>query len=444
MSNKSKNSSKSSINSQEFLDFIKESPTSFHAVFSLKQSLLKQGFTELKENTKWEVKKSGKYFTIKDDSTLIAFIVPEKKMTGSLTVASHVDSPGLKIKPNPDFNVNNMAMVASEIYGGPLYASWLNRDLAIGGQVVFTDSKNNITKKLIKITDTPLVIPQLAIHIDREVNEKGLILNPQEHLIALAGFQEKEDKPFLKTLLLKTLKAKEILSFDLFLYPLEEPRFVGIDHSLISSYRIDNLASVWASLKAFEVQVPAKELLKVAVFFDHEEFGSRSHVGADSPLLNEFFQRIVNSQTHDVEDFLIFKSNSLIASCDLAHSVHPNYPQKHEPRHPLMLNGGIVLKNHANGKYATNCKSAALIAYLCEKNHIPLQRYVGRSDIASGSTVGPICASSLGIKTVDLGLSQLSMHSARELMGKDDVEYLAQLLNALLADENAYNLCHLK
>lgn len=444
MSKKLKIPSKNSINTQDFLSFIKESPTSFHAVASIKEILMKQGFKELKESNPWSLKKGGKYFFIKGGSTLATFIIPENKITSSLIIASHVDSPGLKVKPNPDFTFNNMAMISSEIYGGPLYSSWLNRDLAIAGEVVFINAKNEVEKKLINMTDTAFVIPQLAIHIDREVNEKGLVVNPQEHLAAFAGILEKDDKPFLKNLLLEKLKAKELLSFDLFLYPLEEPRFIGINQEFISSYRLDNLASVWASLKAFENQSASDDKLKLCIFFDHEEFGSRSSIGADSPFINELLERILFNFNQNVEDFFIFKSNSLIASVDLAHSIHPNYPLKHEPRHPLTLNGGVVLKNHANGKYATSCRSAALIAFLCKKNNIELQRYVGRSDIPSGSTVGPICASNVGIKTVDLGLSQLSMHSARELMGRLDIEHLYKLLNALLTDEHAYNICHIQ
>jgi aspartyl aminopeptidase len=444
MSIKEKKNRPDSVDIQEFLTFIKKSPTAFHAVLSIKEVLIKKGYEELKENKPWSLKSGGKYFIIKGGSTLALFIMPKLKISGCLLFASHTDSPGLKIKPNPDFTLHDIAMVGSEIYGAPLYTSWLNRDLGIAGEVIYENKKGDVVKEVVTIDDSPLVIPQLAIHIDREVNEKGLILNPQEHLAALAGPSGNKEEPFLKTLLIKKLKAKEILSFDLFLYPLDEPRLVGIDQSLISSYRLDNLASVWASLKAFEEETASKDLLKAALFYDHEEFGSRSSLGADSPFLNELLERIFHVQKSTLEEFLIFKANSLIASLDLAHSIHPNYPLKHEPRHPLALNKGVVVKNNANGKYATSSRSAALIAHLCNKHNISLQRYVGRSDIPSGSTVGPILASISGIKTVDIGLSELSMHSARELMGSLDLNYLYELIKVMLKDENAYHICHIE
>ena len=324
MSIKAKKKKTDSVDIKEFLTFIKKSPTAFHAVLSIREVLLKKGFEELKENKPWPLQSGGKYFVIKGGSTLALFIMPRSKISSSLIFASHTDSPGLKIKPNPDFILNDMAMVGSEIYGGPLYTSWLNRDLGIAGEVIYENKNGQVLKEVITLDQIPLVIPQLAIHIDREVNEKGLVLNPQEHLAAFAGLNIHKDKPFLKTLLLSKLKAKEILSFDLFLYPLDEPRLVGIDQSLISSYRLDNLASVWTSLKAFEEETASKDLLKVALFFDHEEFGSRSSIGADSPFLNELLERIFSIEKSSLEEFLIFKANSLIASLDLAHSIHPN------------------------------------------------------------------------------------------------------------------------
>jgi aspartyl aminopeptidase len=429
---------------KNFFSFLKKSPSAFHAVKTLKQELTQAGFEEIFENNPWNLKEGKKYFTTKGSSTLIAFIMPNKAIKSSITIASHVDSPSLKLKPNADYVANNMAMLGTEIYGGPLYSSWLNRDLGIAGEVSFINKDNKIQRELIDISDTPFIIPQLAIHIDREVNEKGLVLNPQEHLNAIAGFQEEGDeKPFLKTLLLNELKAKEILSFDLFFYPLEEPRLAGKDLSLISAFKIDNLASVYCSLIALKNATASQDHLKLSFFFDHEEFGSKSNLGADSDIVGETLSRIYMDKTKSIEDFLIFKAQSLLASIDLSHAVHPNYLNKHEPRHGLKLNGGVIIKSNANGKYATSSRSASLIAYLCTKHHIPLQRFVGRSDIPCGSTVGPHLAATTGIKTVDLGLSQLSMHSTRELMGKDDMQYLTHLLNELLNDEASYHLCNL-
>lgn len=421
----------------DFLSFLESSPTSFHATETITNKLKKTGFEELKESALWKLKAGGKYFVTRGGSSLSAFILPKQKVESAIIQASHTDSPSFKLKPNCDFISNNMAMLGVEVYGGPLLTSWLNRDLGIGGEVSFLNGKEEITHELVLFKDHPCTIPQLAIHLDREVNEKGLILNRQEHLAALLGPSTEKEEPYLHRLLKKTLKTKEILGYDLFLFPLEKPRIIGKDLDLISAYRLDNLASAHASLNAISETTSSKNQVKMAIFWDHEEIGSRTALGAESPFLSDTLQRL-SSFSH--EAFCVFKSQSLCISIDLSHAVHPNYPMKHEPKHPLFLNGGLVIKTNASGKYASSARSSALIALLCKKHKIPLQRFVCRSDIPSGSTVGPATASVSGIRTVDVGLAELSMHSCRELMGAKDHIYLCEFLRAVYHDDS----CHIR
>lgn len=429
---------------KEFLQFIKESPTSAHCAKTLKNRLLQEQFSELKESESWHLQPNSKYFVCREGKTVAAFITPKKELTAAKIVASHTDSPALKVKPCPDFKVEGFSMLGLEVYGAPLYSSWLNRELIMGGEVIYRTKEKKLKCETITLEELSLIIAQLAIHIDREVNEKGLVLNPQEHLAAIVATGKESATFSLKEYLKKELQAEEIISFDLFVYPKEEGALAGLSQSLISSYRLDNLASVFTSLKALLKKSATRSTLNLAVFFDHEEFGSKSSYGAGSPFLEDILNRIHLSFNKDRDHYYIFKNKSLIISLDLAHAVHPNYLSKHEPRHLLHLNQGLVIKTNPNGKYATSPRSSLYIHEMACQLNIPLQQYVGRSDIPSGSTVGPICASQTGIATVDMGLAELSMHSARELMGREDLYLLYQFLEAIIEDEKTYYLCHVE
>lgn len=420
------------------LTFLNTSPTAWHAVFNCTEKLIQQGFKELSESDAWHVKPEGKYFVTRNGSSICAFVLPKRSPSGLCIAASHTDSPTFKLKPNAEFHKENMIMLGLEIYGAPMLASWLNRDLGIAGRVIFLDKGKKMREELVRLSDMPLVIPQLAIHLDRNVNESGPILNKQEHLAALAGLEKsKKDKTsFLERTLKKILPIEELLSFDLFLYPLEEARLIGENQELIASYRIDNLISAHAALQSFLLtQKPSQHQIKMMVSWDNEEIGSNTAQGAGSPFLPHIIERITLALKLPREEYFRTLNRSLCASVDLTHALHPNYADKHEPRHTMLLNHGIAIKSNAQNRYASDARSSAAIIALCKKHRIPYQMYVARGDIPSGTTVGPIHANLTGISTVDLGCAQLSMHSCREVMGTQDYHSLCRLLTSFFENE---------
>lgn len=415
------------------LQFLNNSPTAWHAVSLCVQELKKQGFQELKEMDRWQLKAGGSYFIVRNGSSLCAFTLPTAALEQLQMAASHTDSPSLKLKPNAEFRKENMLMLGVEPYGAPLLASWLNRDLGIAGRVVFLDPKGVQREQLVRLSEAPVILPQLAIHLDRNVNENGLVLNKQEHLAVLAALEGKRPskQPYLERLLKKQLSIKELLAFDLFLYPLEEARLIGEGGQLLSSYRIDALVSVHAVLEGFLAGLKSKKpknMIKMIAFWDNEEIGSHTAQGAGSPFVPQIIERLMLSMQLSREDYWRLLSRSACVSVDLAHAVHPNYADKHEPRHPLLLNGGIAVKSNAQQRYASDAHSSAAVIALCKKYKIPFQRYAARGDIPAGTTIGPIHAGLTGMPTVDIGPAQLSMHSCRELMAIKDYFVLADLL----------------
>lgn len=419
------------------LSFLNNSPTAWHAVHNGVKELQKEGFKELKENEPWKLQAGGRYFVTRNGSSLCAFVLPKKNPSSIHLAAAHTDSPGFKLKPQAEFIKDNMVMLGVEVYGAPLLTSWLNRDLGIAGRVIFKNKQSAIQEELVDINFAPVVIPQLAIHIDRNVNENGLVLNKQTHLAALAAIEspsKQKRTPLLQRLLKQALPSiKDILSFDLFLYPLEPARLLGASQELIASYRIDNLTSMHAILEAAKgAKAASSSLIKMAVFWDHEEIGSGSAQGAHSPFIPHVIERIAIAMGLSREEYLRLFHNSLCLSADLTHAIHPSYSDKHEPQHQVLLNQGIAIKSNAQQRYASDARSSATIISLCHQHKIPLQMYVGRGDIACGTTVGPIHATSTGMPTVDVGCPQLSMHGCRELMGTQDHLSLCQLMKAFL------------
>ena len=325
-----------------------------------------------------------------------------------------------------------MRMLAVEIYGGPILASWLNRDLGIAGRIVYSDSKEKIHEKIVKIADHPVVLPQLAIHLDRTVNESGPVLHKQDQLAALACLEEKKEKhPFLERLLARQFPIKELLAYDLFLYPLEQAKLLGENQELIASYRIDNLSSVHAALHSLiESKQASQDLIKMIVLWDNEEIGSNTAQGASSPFISQTIERITLALNLSREEYFRLISRSLCLSVDLGHALHPNYKDKHEPRHMALLNKGVLIKSNAQNRYASDAVSTATIVSLCHKHGIPFQKYVSRGDIPCGTTVGPIHSYITGMPTIDIGIPQLSMHSSREIMAAKDQHSLCSLLTA--------------
>jgi aspartyl aminopeptidase len=419
---------------EDLRSFLDSAPTSWHAVWELGNRFAAKDFIPLGEDETWELEFGKKYF-VKREGALIAFTLPLSKPKSASILASHTDSPGLKIKPNPENEKENLSFFGVEIYGAPLLSSWLNRDLGIAGRVIVSTKEGNLEERLIFIDDAPLIIPQLSIHLDREVNEKGLQLNRQEHLCPIGRLKKAEGKNYLETLIRRYHSFHALISFDLFLVPLEESRFLGEEAEMIASYRIDNLASAHACAAAIASAAPSQEALHMAVFFDHEEIGSHTQDGASSPFFLDLLQRICLKYPLSNEDLLKLKSRSLCISVDMAQGFTPGHSNKYDPQHQPLLGKGIAIKYNANQRYATTASSAAPLIQLCQQLQLPVQTYVTRNDLPCGSTVGPLFAALTGIATADIGAPQLSMHSIREIMAVSDHLDMCQLLTAFLEEK---------
>lgn len=411
-----------------FVKFLNDSPTSWHAVENVSSMLASHGFQPLQESADWvKLTPGGKYFTTRNGSSLIAFILPLEQIKKTVLLGSHTDSPSLKLKPRPLYLKDGVVLLAVEVYGAPLLTSWFNRDLGIAGRIVVEGKQGKPETRNINVKDSPVTLAQLAIHLDREVNEKGFVVDKQEALNAIAGLSS--TLPTLEQL----LQVKEpIISHDLFLYPLEEACLVGFEEKLLSGYRIDNLTSVSASVEALSQKSAAKDTLQMIALWDHEEIGSPSHFAAGSPFLASVLERLVGSR----ELYHQMISRSICLSVDLTHATHPNFSDKHESHHPIRLGGGVVVKYNSGFRYATDAEGAANLIHLAKKKGLSLQHFVTHGNIMAGSTIGPIHAGATGMSTIDIGIPQLSMHSCRELIATADYFHLLKLLDIFL-DEHS-------
>lgn len=425
---------------KDFMHFIQASPTAFHAVEWMKSRLLQEGYEALVEDQPWSLQPGSRYFVTRNGSSLCCFTVPLSAPQSACILGAHTDSPALKMKPQGEYVKEGAIMCGVEVYGGPLLSSWLNRDLGLAGRIVYEDSSGEILEALVDLKDHPFVLPQLAIHLDRKVNEKGLQLDKHSHLPVLAALApqddtgEKKGSSYLLELLQDSLPVKQVLGSDLFFYPLAPPRLIGRNQELLSSYRLDNLNGVHTALCALlaESKKVSNETLSMGVFWDHEEIGSQSTQGAGSPFLMDIMERIALSLNMRREDLLCMKNRSCLISVDLAHATHPNYADRHGEQHKIHLNKGIVVKINANQRYASEARLCALLTQLGQQEGIGIQTFVGRADVSCGSTIGPISATNTGIPTVDIGCAELSMHSARELMACQDHVDMCTLLRAVL------------
>ncbi len=423
----------------DFLDYL-GNPTPFHAVAATKDRLLAAKFSELDPKESWGKLSPGGYFVTHCETTIVAFIVPSKKATHFRLVGAHTDSPNLRLKPKPSYSKEGYAQFGVEVYGGALLNSWLDRDLGLAGRVLLAGKdggKGEGTSRLFKI-DRPIArVPQLAIHLDRDVNERGVILNKQEHLAPVLGRAVPKDFSE-RSLIAKELKVKEkdILAIDAMFYSLEKPTIGGAAGEFIFSARLDNLAMCHAGLVALLAAAAEKKSDSTAIpflaLFDHEEVGSESAAGAASAFLPRTLERIVLALGGDKETEHKMFARSHIVSADMAHAVHPNYPERHEARHRPHLNQGPVIKVNAQQRYATTGATRALIERYAEAAKIPIQLYAHRTDLPCGSTIGPITSAKLGIPTVDVGNPMLSMHSAREMCGVEDGPKMTELLRRFL------------
>ena len=413
---------------ERLLQFLTGSPTPFHAVSNLAEVLEQSGFTRLYEKNIWQLQEAGNYYVTRNDSSLIAFRLAGKTHeTGFRLAGAHTDSPCLKIKPNAITCNNGYAKLGVEVYGGALLNPWFDRDLGIAGRVTVKNRKGELRNFLINVDHPVAFIPSLAIHLDREVNEKRSI-NRQKHLPAVICRTDKKSMGF-ETTLAKWVRKQhpraaisKILSFELSLYDRQPANLVGLDNEFIASARLDNLLSCFAAIDALTRS--RKGGNQIVVLNDHEEVGSASTSGAEGPFLQSVIHRICE----DEETMRRALDRSMLVSADNSHGIHPNYADVHEPAHQPLINNGPAIKINNNQRYATNSETEGLFRSVCESVRVPCQTVVVRSDMACGSTIGPITATRLGVRTVDVGVPQLGMHSIRELAGEKDQFYLAKAL----------------
>ncbi len=423
--------------------FIKNSVSYFHTIEQAKLLLSTHGFEELDEKNEFTLKANGKYYVIRDDSALIAFVIPTKKQISKAHILlSHADSPTFRIKPNGEYQNENMLLWGLETYGGPIYSTWFNRNLGFAGRVFYEQNKK-IHSTLVRFDDNPIIITQLPIHIDRNINTEGMKVNAQEQLNALVALQEKDpknketSKNLLESCLKKKIKFTKLLNHELFVYPLEEPRFLGFDKDLFSAPRIDNLASASASLEAFceSSKQTSETHLNMIYLASHEEVGSRTFSGADSPFFGSVFERIFFQLGLSFEKLQQCLAQSTAYSIDGSHALDPKHKDSYEPRHTPLLGNGITIKVDSSACYAYNAQMVARLQALPAKHQIKFQTYLKKGDQRQGSTIGPIFTKNLGVKTLDIGLAQLSMHSSCEVGSCCDYDQLVKLLSLILKDQ---------
>jgi aspartyl aminopeptidase len=421
------------FHADDLCTFVDAAPSPYHACAEVAARLEAAGFTALAESSRWP-REPGRFYTLRAGS-LVAWSTEAAAGPGMpfRIVGAHTDSPNLRIKPHPDTSRAGWQLLAAEPYGSPLLNSWLDRDLGLSGRVSVR-TPEGVVEQLLKV-DRPIVrVPQLAIHLDREIRETGVRLNPQQHLFPVwgvgtspgdfAGFVAEELK----------VEPADVLGWELMTHDLAPSRRIGRDGDLVSAPRLDNLGTTYAGLQALlgAVRDPGEASIPVLVLFDHEEVGSVSDRGAASTLLPAVLERIVLAAGGDREDLLRALAGSICASGDMAHATHPNYPERHEPHHTIRINGGPVLKVNVNLRYATDATGTGAFVHACEQAGVPLQRFVNRADLPCGSTVGPMTAAGVGVTTVDVGAPQLAMHSARELSGAADPGMYVAALAAFL------------
>jgi aspartyl aminopeptidase len=424
----------------DLLSFIDRSPTPYHAVAESVSRLQTAGYRAIREDEVWNLAPGDRRYTVRHEGSLVAFQIGEISAAegGFRIIGAHTDSPNLRIKPRPDVDANGYRQLGVEPYGGALLHSWLDRDLSLAGRVTLRGEFEPRTV-LIDFARPILRIPNLAIHLQRELTKEGLTLNAQQHMAPIIGLQE---SPSLRDLLASELRAQhpievdasDVLAFDLMTYDVQPSVVSGLRGEFIHAPRLDNLASCHAGLTALigAGLAPLPQHTRVLVLYDHEEVGSRSAQGAASPLLAGTLERSICGFETGEQGLERALSRSTLISVDMAHAVHPNYPDRHEPEHRPVIGRGPVIKSNANQSYASDAQTAGLFAELCGQLEIEPQHFVSRSDLGCGSTIGPITAARVGIRTVDVGNPMLSMHSCREMAGTADVKPMIDVLRSFL------------
>ncbi|WP_415947440.1 M18 family aminopeptidase [Streptomyces sp. KLOTTS4A1] len=415
----------------DLMTYLAASPTPYHAVASAAERLEKAGFRQVDEEAAWDGSSGGKY--VLRGGALIAWYVPEgaSAHTPFRIVGAHTDSPNLRVKPLPDSGAYGWRQVAVEIYGGPLLNSWLDRDLGLAGRLSLRDGST----RLVNVGRPLLRVPQLAIHMDRGIYDKGLQLDKQKHMQPVWGLGETSEGDLISFLEEENgIAAGDVTGWDLMVHSIEPPAYLGRDKELLAGPRMDNLLSVHAGTAALTAAAHSGSLNHIPVLaaFDHEENGSQSDTGADGPLLGSVLERSVFARGGTYEDRARAFAGTVCLSSDTGHAIHPNYAERHDPTHHPRANGGPILKVNVNNRYATDGSGRAVFVDACERAGVPYQHFVSNNAMPCGTTIGPITAARHGIKTVDIGVAILSMHSARELCGSDDPHLLASALTTFL------------
>jgi aspartyl aminopeptidase len=422
-------------------EFIKNSPTPFHAVKNLSECLLQAGFLRLEEGDSWELSPASSYFVTRNDSSIIAFRTGSGDLIsqGFHMLGAHTDSPCLKVKPEAGFVANSFAQVGVEVYGGVLLNPWFDRDLSLAGRVNYLDDKGQVRNTLIDFSRAIATVPSLAIHLDREAN-KSRSINEQKYLPPVLMQVDSKQRNFdFSALLLAKLQdelgladAEQVLSFELSFYDAQPPAIIGLKDEFIASARLDNLLSCYVGMEALLACGESSPSLLLCS--DNEEVGSVSVAGAAGSFLEAVLERITEcfSDVKKQEAKRRMLDHSMFISVDNAHGIHPNFSDRHDQQHGPLLNQGPVLKVNASQRYASNSETSARFKAYCKKANVPLQSFVVRSDMACGSTIGPIVSSNLGIKTLDIGVPTFAMHSIRELAGSKDTQYLLDALSTYL------------
>lgn len=407
---------------KELFDFIAKSPTPFHAVKNVKELLLQRGYCELSEGEKWELKKGEGYFVTRNGSSVISFVVPKDNFTGFMMTASHCDSPCFKIKENAELSDKYYVRLSTEKYGGMLCSTWLDRPLSVAGRVTVRTEKG-ISVRLVDTVAPCAIIPNVAIHMNRNVND-NMSYNPAVDMLPLFGEGSHEGN--FKALIAKAAGTSEedILTSDLVLY---NPQYGTEFNGFISAPCLDDLQCAFGALKAF-LNAEEGKGLPVYCLFDNEEVGSQTKQGAASTFLCDVLERISFALGLSADEHRQKIANSFMLSCDNAHAVHPNHPEFQDKNHAVYMNKGIVIKYNANQRYTSDAVSAAVFALVCEEAGVPFQRYANRADMPGGSTLGNISNTQVSLNTVDIGLPQLAMHSSYETAGAMDTEYYVKAL----------------
>lgn len=416
------------------MNFLDKSVSPYHAVEECKKQLEESGFEELRLEERWEIKAGGKYYVSPYPSMAIAITVGDLKAGETVLRIgmAHTDQPMMKIKPNAEMTQKKYMKLNAEKYGGLILNTWLDRPLGISGKVVLKSEQ--VFKPEVRFFDSKrpvLVIPNLAIHMNRDVNQ-GVALNPQTHMLPLFGLAGEEmDEHYFTQYIAKELgvKAEDILDYDLFAYNYEKSQKVGVEEELLLAPRIDNLASVYALLEGIKCSDP-KNNIHIAGFFDHEEVGSRSKQGADSSLLSMVIERIMEASHLDRQAFMQAIAGGFMLSVDGAHALHPNYAEKNDPTTMTLLGDGVVIKQSGTQRYLSDSEATGILMQLCEKNKIPFQKQINRSDVMGGQTLGPIANAYLPMMGEDLGICMLAMHSSMETASCADCEALVAFAKA--------------